>query len=396
MYTLVFNSGSSSLKFQIFQQTGSTTKPFAKGIADAIGLSNSQIRITGQNFSFNQSTPLSNHQSALQKLLKLLIDKQILKSISEIQLIGHRVVHGGEKYQQAALINAKVIKDIKDLCPLAPLHNPHALTCIQECKKILPKIKQVAVFDTAFHQTIKPLAFLYALPIELYQKHQIRRYGFHGINHKYVSSEAIKLLSKAKKRHTNIISCHLGNGCSVTAIKNGKSVETSMGFTPLEGLIMGTRSGDLDPALPMELSKILKLSPSDINQFLNKKSGLLGLTGISSDMRTIHQAAQKGNAKAIFAMDMFSYRLAKYINSYIGVLGGLDALIFTGGIGEYAWYIRSRVLQYLKHLKVKYNSQKNLHNQLFFESKDSFSSLMIIPANEELEIVRQSLKLIRS
>lgn len=389
MFILVLNAGSSSLKFQIFKKSGSKLAPIIKGEVEAINLANSSITIN----HVTTKTTVKSHQEALQKSFQLILKTGLIKDLQEIKLIGHRVVHGGEKYRKSVRINATVIKEIKNLSKLAPLHNPANLAGIISCQKLLPKAAQVAVFDTAFHQTIPEKAFLYALPAEFHKKHKIRRYGFHGINHQYVSEEAIKILKAKKKPFKRILSCHLGNGCSITAILDGKSIETSMGFTPLEGLIMGTRSGDIDPAIPLYMEKTLNQSPAEIDQLLNKKSGLLGLTGLSSDMRTIHAAAQKGNKKAILALEMYTYRIAKYIGSFIGVLGGVDAIIMTAGIGEHAGYVRQAIFDYFKGT-LDLNPKANLNNEQFINSAKSKTQILIIPANEELKIAQESLKLV--
>ena len=391
MKILVLNAGSSSLKFQLLNSQN--LQVIFKGLIEAIGLPSSSFTSEFDNQIIKETFPVGDHSEALKiGITKLLISKAI-HDLEEITLIGHRVVHGGEIYQKSALINTKVKKDIADLAHLAPLHNPANLAGILSCEKLLPHVPQVAVFDTAFHQTMPEKAYLYGLPYELYTKHKNRRYGFHGINHKYVSQEAIKYLKKKQLPYDRIISCHLGNGCSITAINKGKSVDTSMGFTPLQGLLMGTRSGDLDPAIPTELCQILNKTPAEIETMLNKESGLKGVSGISSDLRILHQEDLLGNAHARRAIALFSYTLAKYIAAYTTILNGVDALIFTAGIGEHAYYLRQEVCQYLTHFKVHIDTQKNQANKFTIHKGSSKPKIFVIPANEELEIARETLKI---
>lgn len=394
MSILVINAGSSSIKFSLFQKKSGQMILKAHGIADAIGLKNSAIRLDNNLVQAEQKMPLKNHADALRKIFQALQGTNLLTP-GELKLIGHRVVHGGEKYQKPTKITPTVLRELKKLIPLAPLHNPANISCIEACQKIFAKVPQIAVFDTAFHQTMPETAYLYALPTAMYKKFGIRKYGFHGINHHYVYASAAKLLRQAKFPTGRIITVHLGNGCSMTAIKNGRSVENSMGYTPLEGLPMGTRSGDLDPALLEVIGKKTIQNLAQTTAFLNQKSGLLGMSGLSSDMRTIWAAAQKGHRQALLAMDIYSYRIAKYLNAYIGVLGGVDAIIFTAGIGENAWYIRERLLKYLKHLGIAADTRKNHANETFFQSRNSSAKLLIIPANEELEIALQADQLVK-
>lgn len=394
MLILIINSGSSSIKFQLFN-SGKSLQLIAKGMAEALNLPNSQFSIANGKKSYTIQKPIKNHSAALQLVLSELKKLGLISKDQSIGLIGHRVVHGGEKYNKPSIITPSVLREIKKISVLAPLHNPANITCIEACQKIFPGIKQVAVFDTAFHSTIPAEAYLYAIPFQLHRQYGIRRYGFHGTNHQYVSRKASKLLREKKLPAKRLITIHLGNGCSITAIKNGKSIDTSMGYTPLEGLVMGTRSGDIDPALIPVLAEKLKITESEAVNFLNKKSGLLGMSGLSSDMRTIWAAAKRRNSTALLALDIYSRRIAKYINAYIGFLGGVDAIIFTGGIGENAFYIRQRVCQYLAHLKISLNKSANLANKAFINSSSSSAKIMIIPANEELEIARESLQLVQ-
>ncbi|MBU1992267.1 MAG: acetate kinase [Patescibacteria group bacterium] len=360
MNILVLNSGSSSLKYKLFRGS----KVLESGLIDRIGLENGDAK---------------NHNEAVKKVLLHL-------EIGKINAIGHRVVHGGEKYKDPVKINAKVIKEIKNLCELAPLHNPPNLAGILACQKYLPKVSQVAVFDTAFHQTLPEKAFLYGLPYKYYSKLGIRRYGFHGTSHKYVTHEAIKML---KKKNAKVVTVHLGNGSSIAASKGGKSVDTSMGFTPLEGLIMGTRCGDLDPAIVFYLQEKLKIDTDKIDEILNKESGLKGLSGISSDMRKIYALSKKGNKRALLMIEILGYRIAKYVGAYTAVLNGLDAIVFTAGMGEKAFYVRKKACGYLKHLGLKLDNSKNRRNALKIHASGSKVKVFVIPTNEELQISRE-------
>lgn len=386
MKILVLNAGSSSLRFRLIESNN--WKCLLKGHTDGIGLPNSRIR---------------NHDHALEIALELLQKNKTLKSLSELKAIGHRVVHGGEKYQRPTRLTPKILEDLEKLCDLAPLHNPPNLKGIRACFKLLPKIPQVAVFDTGFHGTLPEEAFLYGLPYSLYKKHQIRKYGFHGTSHAYVSEQAIKILKKERKPFQKLITCHIGNGVSVTAIRNGKSIDTSMGFTPLEGVMMGTRTGDFDPAILFHLEDNLKMKRSEIQTLVNHESGLKGLSEVSSDMRPLWAILQnpqhKSYPKVKRAYDVYAYRLAKRIASYTAALRGLDALIFTAGIGESAWYLRRDIANRLKHLGVALNSKLNQKTiegkQGFIHTQSSRVSVLVIPTNEELKIAQEVKKIIK-
>jgi acetate kinase len=362
MLILVINSGSSSIKYQLFDIRNK--KSIAKGKIERIGEVNSKIK---------------NHEQAINLILKNLTHPKqgVIKSVKEISAVGHRVVHGGEEISKPVVINKRIIKIIRKYSELAPLHNPPALLGIKGTIKILSHIPQVAVFDTAFHQTIPPKAYLYALPINLYRKYGIRRYGFHGTSHNYVCLKATEILKKPLSK-LKLITCHLGNGCSITAVKNGKSVDTSMGFTPLEGLVMGTRSGDIDPAIVFYLMEKENLSYKEVSELLNKKSGLLGLSGISNDMRDIISLVKKRDLRANLALEVFIYRLVKYIGAYILALSGVDAIVLTAGIGENQPEIKQQIRKYikaaLKHTRVP---------------------ILIIPTNEELMIAQQTYEMIK-
>lgn len=368
MRILVINSGSSSLKYSLIDSKN--FKELAKGHIDGIGLK-SCIYIVGNS---TKKIFVKDHEEAI---------KLALQNIKNIDAIGHRVLHGGEKYTAPTIIDQKVIKTIRELFELGPLHNPANLAGILACKNILPKVPQVAIFDTAFHQTMPEKAFLYGLPYSFYKKFSIRRYGFHGSSHKYVVNEAIKLL---KKKNAKIVSCHLGNGSSITASVSGKSVDTSMGLTPLEGIIMGTRSGSIDPAIIVHLEKVLKLSSEKILEILNNKSGLLGVSQISSDMRKIYDAYKKKDSKAILTIELLAYQIAKYCGAYAAAMHGLDAIIFTGGLGEKAFYVREQVCNYLDFLGLKLDHTKNRAGKLLISKPKSKIAVFIIPTNEEKQI----------
>ncbi len=390
MKILVINAGSSSLKFQLLEST-KNFKELCRGIVDGIGLATCQFRIENGKKNVKKNVRCKNHREALEIALKSMTGLKIIQSLKVIDAVGHRVVHGGEKYREAIKINAAVKKAIRDLRELAPLHNPHNLKAIEACEKLLKGIPQVAVFDTAFHETLQPKAFLYALPYELYEKDGIRRYGFHGTSHHYVSEKAIKLLKKKNLPSQKIVSCHLGNGSSLCAIVNGKSVDTSMGLTPLEGIPMGTRSGDIDPAIVFHLTSRHRQTPEAVEKMLNGRSGLKGMSGISSDVRVLWAAAKKNNPRAKRAFEILSYRIAKYIGSYAAAMNGLDAIIFTAGIGEHAYYIRRDVCSYLSHLGVMIDPQKNTRDDFMISSKKSKVSVLVVPTNEEEQIAKETM-----
>lgn len=350
MKILVINSGSSSIKYKLFQLPQETL--LTKGLLEHIG---------------EKDALVLNHYSGL---------KTILSTISSVQAVGHRVVHGAEKFKKPVIVNQGVINGIKECCAIAPLHNPANLSGIIACQRLLPGVKQVAVFDTAFHQSIPSQAFIYGLPYDYYKNLGVRKYGFHGTSHQYVALEASRILEKPLSK-LKLITCHLGNGCSITAIDKGKSIDTSMGFTPLEGLVMGTRCGDVDPALVTHIMRKMKLDVKQMDLLLNKESGLKGISGISNDMRILEAKANAGNKRAALAIDIFVYRIRKYIGAYLSVLGGLDALIFTAGIGENQPSIRDNICRGL------------------FSYLGKKPKIMVIPTNEELMIARQTYKLIK-
>lgn len=395
MKVLVINCGSSSLKYQLIDMTNENV--LVKGLAERIGIDGSVLKHEKSGMDkVVIEKPMANHVVAIQMVLDALVDSThgAIKSLDEISAVGHRVVHGGDKFSTSVLIDEKVIAGIRECIPLGPLHNPANLMGIEACQKLMPKTKQVAVFDTAFHQTMPDEAFMYALPYEYYTKHKIRRYGFHGTSHKFVSMKALEML-KTKSADFKLITCHLGNGSSLAAVKGGKCMDTSMGLTPLEGMIMGTRCGDMDPAIVTFIMESEKLSPQEMSNVMNKKSGMLGISGVSSDFRDIEEAANNGNKNARLALDMFCYRVRKYIGSYAAALGGVDAIVFTAGVGENSTTVRTQICQGLEFLGIKLDNEKNkLRGEArFINATDSKVKVLVIPTNEELMIAKDTLAL---
>ncbi|MDK2593836.1 acetate kinase [Pseudoalteromonas obscura] len=388
-HVLVLNCGSSSLKFAIIDS--SSAKEHLSGLAERLGEASPQIKykVNGQKHIISLSNG-DAHEVAINKLVELV---KSLKLDQQLVAVGHRVVHGGEHFTKSALITDTVLEAIKQTANLAPLHNPANLLGIEAASAAFSKLPQIAVFDTAFHQTMEPTAFLYALPYALYEKHGIRRYGFHGTSHYFVSAQAIEQLGLNDKP-SKIVTAHLGNGCSVCAVKDGKSVDTSMGLTPLEGLVMGTRSGDIDPGLFAYLVNQLNYTAKQIDTLLNKESGLLGLSELSNDCRTIEESAAEGHEKAQLALDIFCFRLAKQIASFAVPLGGIDALVFTGGIGENSDVIRASVLEQLSFLGFKLNNERNLAarfgNEGVITDGVSVPTALVTPTNEELVIAQDA------
>ncbi|NLC67183.1 MAG: acetate kinase [Clostridiaceae bacterium] len=394
---LVINSGSSSLKFQLIDMATETM--LAKGLCDRIGINDSFLKYTVQgrdSIIINKVMP--DHRTALKEAIFALTCKEtgVISDVSEIFAVGHRVVHGGERFHDSVIIDEEVMETIKECIKLAPLHNPPNITGIKACQDIMPGIPMVAVFDTAFHQSMPRYAYLYALPYELYTGYGIRKYGFHGTSHKYVARRAAAMLNRPLEE-LRLISCHLGNGASICAIKNGKSVDTSMGFTPLDGLAMGTRSGTIDPAVVIFLMERKKMTTDEVYEYLNKKSGVLSISGVSSDFRDIQAAASEGNERARLAIDVFCYRVKKYIGEYSAVLGGIDGIIFTAGIGENNDLVREKTLEGLEYLGIKIDKEKNSiarGRELDISVGDAKEKVLVIPTNEELEIARETLKLV--
>ncbi|WP_456381127.1 acetate/propionate family kinase [Hydrogenimonas sp.] len=364
MKILVLNSGSSSLKYKLFEDRRS----MAEGVIERIG----------------EEGGVKNHHEALESVEKDLVERGVLASFGELDAVGHRVVHGGEKFVRPTRIDAEVIEAIRELIPLAPLHNPANLEGIETMAKKAPLLPQVAVFDTAFHQTMPEEAYLYAIPIELYEKEGIRRYGFHGTSHRYVAERAAERLGKPLER-VNLITLHLGNGASACAVENGRSVDTSMGFTPLAGLVMGTRCGDLDPEIPI----LMERKGMDADKVLNKRSGLKGLCG-ENDVRTIRAAMLSGDAAAERALKIYAYRIRHYVGAYFAVLGRVDALVFTAGVGEHSAYVRGAVCEGLEHLGIRIDESRNERGERDIAADDSPVRVFVIPTDEELEIAIQT------
>lgn len=386
-HILVINCGSSSLKYEVFLMP--ERKSLGKGIVERIGTETGNLSQCGINGSINLNQVIESHAEAVQLMVTALTDEKngIVENINQITGVGHRVVHGGEKYSSSVRIDKHVIDAITECIELAPLHNPVNLSGITQAMQFLPDVTQVAVFDTAFHQTLKPAAYLYGLPRDLYEKYKIRRYGFHGTSHRYVAGEATKFM-KRHPSNTNLIVCHLGNGASITAISGGVSVDTSMGFTPLEGLVMGTRSGDIDPAILFYLMD-RGYNEKDLNVLLNKQSGLLGLSGISNDLRDVEAAAESGNRNAIEALDVYAHKIRHYIGAYAANIVRTDILVFTGGVGENGTRMRERICTMLENLGFVIDHRKNLENgnKAGIISKDySPTAIMVMPTNEELQI----------
>lgn len=402
MKILVINSGSSSIKYELFDMAN--VKVLATGIIERIGEKTSRIRHTystdHKNEKFEKDQVIKDHRQGLEYLSKILLDEKIgvIRSPEEITAIGHRVVHGGERYSQPTVITQEVMQAIRDLSPLAPLHNPPNLMGIEVATEIFAQATQVAVFDTAFHQTMPPASYRYAIPDYLYQQHSIRAFGFHGTSHLYVTKKAIDYLGKPAEE-TNLITAHLGNGCSITAVKGGKSFDTSMGFSPLAGLIMGTRSGDLDPAVVFYLGTNLEMTFSQIDKLLNKQSGLMGIAG-ENDLRDIETRQAEGDPVAQLALDMYTYRIKKYIGAYTAALGRVDALVFTAGVGENSPYVRWHACQGLENLGYSIdedaNNSESRQRVKEIQKNGGGTKILVIPTNEELEIAQQTEAVIRA
>lgn len=395
MQILVINSGSSSIKFQLIQMPSSEV--ICSGLVERIGLKDSKLKYEVGEITYEETRDIENHKEGLELVATYLLDpeKGVISSPSDIKAVGHRVVHGGNKFSQTTLINTDVKEGIKELFSLAPLHNPANLEGILVAEAIFTSAQQIAVFDTAFHQTIPAEAYKYAISNEFLDKHNIRMYGFHGTSHKYVSEQAIAYLGASASK--KLISLHLGNGCSATAIKEGKSIDHSLGFAPMNGLVMGTRSGDIDPSVVFYLIKNLGYSVDEANDLLNKKSGMLGLTGFS-DNRDIAAAAAAGDEKSKEALLMNTYRIKKFIGAYIGVLNGVDALIFTAGIGENASNIRKMACEGLDFFGIEIDDRKNEQRSegiREIQSENSRVKILVIPTNEELEIAKQTFGLLK-
>ena len=384
---LVVNCGSSSLKYEIFEMPA--RESLCRGEVERIGADGSVLRQQSIGGKLQRERPIADHSVAMEAVVAALTDREqgLLDNMDEVAGVGHRVVHGGERYAQSIVIDAAVLQAIEENIELAPLHNPANLAGIRELLRHIPAKPHVAVFDTAFHQTMPPAAYLYGLPRRLYEQYRIRRYGFHGTSHRYVAIEAVHF-AKRSIDNTNVISCHLGNGASITAIRNGRSVDTSMGFTPLEGLIMGTRSGDFDPAVLLYLLE-RGFSAGQLNDMINRESGLLGLSGISNDLRDLEDAAERGDRNAIEALDTYAHRVRRYIGAYAANLVKLDILVFTGGIGQFGARMRERICHHLESIGIFMDYRRNLENgpaRGLISSDFSPVDIMVIPTNEELQI----------
>lgn len=398
MKILVINAGSSSLKYQLIDMDNEQV--LAKGLAERITFTGSELSqktADGRKFSVKQDMP--SHKEAMELVLRALVDKEngAIESVSEIGAVGHRVLHSGEDFHESVVVTDEVMKKCYNNVELGPLHMPGNLACVDSCREVMPGVPMVLVFDTTFHATMPPKAYMYGIPYEVYNKYKIRKYGFHGTSHKFVSEEAAKLLGKDAK----LIICHLGNGSSISAVKDGKCQDTSMGYTPLEGLVMGTRSGDIDPAAVDAIATKLGMTTSEVVQYLNKKCGMLGISGFSSDCRDLTLEADKDTEqgrRSRLALEMVAYRVKKYVGAFAAVLGGVDAIIFTGGIGEHSELIRSLVMEDMEYLGVDFDFEKNANpprdeDVIYLSKQGSRVKVLVLPTNEELSIARETLAL---
>ena len=397
MKVLVINCGSSSLKYQLID--AQTEKALAVGLCERIGIDGrlNHTPAGGEKVVINKDMP--DHEVAVQMVLDELTDEKygVISDLKEIDAIGHRVVHGGEKFASSVVINDEVMAAIEECNPLAPLHNPANLIGIRACQAIMPGVPNVAVFDTAFHQTMEPTAFMYGLPYECYEKYKVRRYGFNGTSHSFVSKRAVEYFG-LDPENSKVIVCHLGNGASVSAVKNGKVVDTSMGMTPMEGLVMGTRCGDIDPTIVEFLAHKLDITLEDVMTILNKKSGVYGLSGgISSDFRDLDKATNEGNEKAALAVKVFSYRTAKYIGAYVAAMDGVDAIVFTAGLGENDAVVRQQIVDHFGYLGITLDQEANKGRgkECTISTPDSKVKVAVIPTNEELAIARETVALVK-
>ncbi|MDD6616874.1 MAG: acetate kinase [Lachnospiraceae bacterium] len=398
MNVLVINCGSSSLKFQLINSD--TEAVAAKGLCERIGIDGRLVYQPAGGEKEVTEAPMPTHTEAIKMVLDALVNPKtgVLSSLDEVEAIGHRVLHGGSKITESRIIDDEVISVIDECCDLGPLHNPANLMGIRACMELMPGKPNVAVFDTAFHQTMPAKAYRYAIPTKFYEKYAVRKYGFHGTSHSFVSKETIKYLG-LDKDNSKVIVCHLGNGASISAVENGKCVDTSMGLTPLEGLVMGTRSGDLDPAVLEFVCKKENIDVSEMVRILNKESGVMALSnGLSSDFRDLEEAMEQGNEAAALAIDAFCYRVAKYVGSYVAAMNGVDAIAFTGGIGENAGLVRGKVLSYLGYLGIQMDEEMNKKRgeNFVLSTADSKVKVAVIPTNEELAICRETVDLVKA
>ncbi|MBQ3335655.1 MAG: acetate kinase [Eubacteriaceae bacterium] len=397
MKVLVINAGSSSLKYQMLDMETETL--MAKGLAERIGIEGSVVThqpAGGKKVTFTR--PMDTHKEALDIIMKALVDPNhgVIKSLDEIDAVGHRTVHGAETFASSVVINEEVIEKMEECSVLAPLHNPANLIGIRACQELLPGVPMVGVFDTAFHQSMKPEAYIYALPYELYEKYRIRKYGFHGTSHRFVSLQAAKLMGK-KPEDVKLISCHLGNGASIAAINGGKVVDTSMGLTPLAGLVMGTRCGDIDPEIMIFLRQN-GYTTEELDRMMNKESGVLGISGVSSDFRDLEASAAEGNKRAQLALDVFNYHVVTTIGAYVAALNGVDGIIFTAGVGENSATTRQAICEKISYLGITIDPDKNAQRgeEMIISTPDSKTTVMVIPTNEELMIARDTVELVNA
>ena len=396
MKVLVINCGSSSLKYQLIDSE--TEVALAVGLCERIGI-DGRLNHTpngGEKVVIEQAMP--DHEVAIRMVLDALTNENygVIKNLDEIDAIGHRLVHGGEKFTKSVIIDDEVIAGVEECSPLAPLHNLANLIGVRACQAIMPGVPNIGVFDTAFHQTMEPVAYMYGLPYEYYEKYKVRRYGFHGTSHSFVSKRAIQMLN-LDPDNSKIIVCHLGNGSSISAVKNGKVVDTSMGMTPMEGLVMGTRCGDMDPTIVEYLAHSLNKSLEEVMVILNKKSGVLGISGVSSDFRDLDKASNEGNERAKLAVEVFSYRTAKYIGSYIAAMNGVDAIVFTAGLGENNIVVREQVLSHFGYMGITLDKEANQirGEEKIISTPDSKVTVAVIPTNEELAIAHETVALLK-
>ena len=396
MNVLVINCGSSSLKYQLIDSD--TEVVLAKGLCERIGIDGRLVYQKAGNDKEITEASMPTHKEAIQMVLEALTNEKTgaIKSLAEVNAIGHRIVHGGEKFASSAIITDEMIKAVEECNDLAPLHNPANLIGIRVCSELMPNVPQVGVFDTAFHQTMPAKAYLYGLPIEYYKNYKVRRYGFHGTSHSFVSKRAVEFLG-LDKDNSKVIVCHLGNGSSISAVQNGKCVDTTMGLTPLEGVVMGTRSGSIDPAIVEYIAKKENLDLAGVMNVLNKKSGLQGMSGVSSDMRDLRAAAAEGNEDAKNAIEVLCYGIAKYVGGYVAAMNGVDAIVFTAGIGENVGMIREKVCSYLGFLGVTIDAKANeaMGEEVVISGADSKVKVAVIPTNEELAICRDTVALVK-
>ena len=399
MKILVLNCGSSSIKYQLIEMDEKNHSVLAKGLLERIGLEMGEFTHKWNGQKHYEQLPIPNHTEGIKIVLQALTNKEygVISDLKEIKAVGHRVAHGGEKFKQSVRIDAKVISMIKDLCDLAPLHNPGALQGIAAMQAVLPGIPMAAVFDTSFHATMPPEAYLYAIPYEYYEKYRVRRYGFHGTSHKYVAEKAAEYVGKDWK-NCKIVTCHLGSGASIAAVENGKSVETSMGFTPVEGLVMGSRTGDLDLGAFMYIMDKEGYNTKEMNTLVNKKSGLIGITGNSQDMRDVRAGRDAGDERCTYAFNMFAHRVKKYIGAYAAIMNGMDVLVMTGGIGENAWFMREAILENMEFFGIKIDKKLNetiMGDAAIISTPDSKVKVVVYPTDEEYMIAKDTFDLVK-